>query len=144
MTALLGSRFTAAGLLLVALVFLELLVPALFPLIVAAVLIVLPPFHWATVLFFGRRAMAAPDVPVLGTRTQDAFMLALVSTTAAFLGLLVVLRAFERIGPVPREVFLIGVAYCLLLVAGPAFNWIVTWWPWRRGDAVPLRVRDEP
>lgn len=130
MIRLVGSRVAGALGLLVALVVIEQLAPDQFPVFVAAALIGLPILQWATVYFFGRRAAENPKVVGLRIRTQDAVALAIASSAAAGLGLLVVLRALALIPIVDRAVFLVGLSFCLLMVAAPAVNWLIVWRPW--------------
>lgn len=132
MIGIVGTRFAAALGLLLLLVFLQLVAPSAFPILVAAVLVVSPFLNLAAYWFFARRAVL-PDAPfTLKIRVQDALALLLASTTSAVLGVLVVLRALNVIAPVDRAIFLVGIAFALLMLAAPAVNWLVVWRPWRQ------------
>ena len=132
MMSLLGTRIAAALIVLLGLVILQLAIPEILPVIVAIALIVLPIVQWAAVGFFAARSIEDPTIISLRTRVQDAMALALAQTVGAFLGALVVLRALNIINPVDRSVFLVGIAFCLLMIAAPAVNWLWTWKPWTR------------
>lgn len=134
MIRLVGSRLVGALALLVLLIAVERLMTDQFPLFVAGALIALPILQWATVYFFGRRAVDSPEIMALRIRTQDAVALAIASSVGAALGLLVVLRALALIPYVDRAVFLVGLSFCLLMVAAPAVNWLIVWRPWIRED----------
>lgn len=144
MIGIIGSRLIAAILVFMALVTLQLLVPTLMPLVVALALIILPIIQWAAVGFFAARSMEAPEIISLRARVQDALALALAQTVGAALGLILILRALDVIQPVDRGVFLVGLAFCLLMIAAPAVNWLVTWQPWRRGYAPEGSHTEEP
>lgn len=131
MMAIIGSRLVAAALVLVTLVALQLMIPDALPAFVGMALIVLPFIQWAAVGFFAARSIEAPEILSLRARVQDATALALASTAAAVLGLLVVARQFNAIAPVDRSVFLVGLSFALIMTAAPAVNWLITWRPWR-------------
>lgn len=130
MIRLVGARLAGSVALLVVLILLQQVTADAFPLFVAGALIGLPALQWATVYFFGRRAMESPEILALRIRTQDAVALAIASSVGALLGLLVVLRALALIPFVDRAVFLVGLSFCLLMVAAPAINWLIVWRPW--------------
>ena len=131
MMALVGTRLLLAAMVFTALVLLQVTVPDILPVIVAIALIVLPIVQWAAVGFFAARSLEDPTIISLRARVQDAVALALAQTVGAFLGALVVLRALNIIDPVDRSVFLVGIAFALLMIAAPAVNWLATWKPWR-------------
>lgn len=131
MMALVGTRLAAAVIVLAALILLQVTIPDMLPLIVALALIVLPILQWAAVGFFAARSLEDPTIVSLRARVQDALALALAQTVGAALGMLVVLRALNVIPGVDRGVFLVGIAFCLLMTAAPAVNWLITWRPWK-------------
>ena len=131
MSGILGNRLAGSIGLLIILALVEELADGIFPLLVAVVLIALPVLQWATVYFFATRLDAHPDILALRARVQDAVALALASTVGALLGLLVVFRALNIIASIDRNVFLVALAYVLLMVAAPAVNWLATWKPWQ-------------
>lgn len=134
MISIVGTRIAAAAALFLLLCFLEAVTGDLFSFLVAVGLIIVPSLSWATFYFFARRAVL-PDAPfALKIRVQDALALSIASTVGAFLGLIVVLRAVNIIGPVDRSVFLVGLSFALLMIAAPAVNWLVVWTPWRPDD----------
>ena len=127
MISLLGTRVLIATVLVTALTLLELLSTELFTMTVSVILTVIPVLFWRTTAFFVRSALNHPDAPALVRQAQDHFALSVASTAAGVLGLLLILRAVTLIGPIPREVFLIGLSYALLMVAAPAVNWLLAW-----------------
>ena len=129
--AIVGTRLAASAIVLASLIALQLMIPELLPFLVGLALIVLPFVQWAAVGFFAARSIEAPEILSLRARVQDATALALASTAAAVLGLLVVARQLNAIAPVDRAVFLVGLSFALIMVAAPAVNWLVTWRPWR-------------
>ena len=131
MMALVGTRLAAAATVLATLILLQVTIPDMLPLIVALALIVLPILQWAAVGFFAARSLEDPTIVSLRARVQDALALALAQTVGAALGMLVVLRALNVIPGVDRGVFLVGIAFCLLMTAAPAVNWLITWRPWK-------------
>lgn len=131
MIGIVGTRFAAALTLLGFLAAFQFVAPEHFPVVVAGVLFVSPFLNLAAYWFFAKRAVL-PDAPyTLRIRTQDALSLLIASSTAAVLGALVVLRALNAIAPVDRSIFLVGLAFALLMLAAPAVNWLVIWQPWR-------------
>lgn len=142
MSAIHGRRVAASLTLLGVLVLINTLAPQLFPLVVALALIVSPVVCGAAAYYFTQLSLtdameAARDgrepIRSLRDRAQTSLLLAIASSAGALLGWLVVFRAFGWIPPVPRETFLVGLSYALLLIAGPAGNWLAVWRPWKRG-----------
>ncbi len=50
-------------------------------------------------------------------------------------------RALNVIPVIPRGVFLVGLAYALILLSAPAISWLIVWRPWRREVRVPVSER---
>jgi hypothetical protein len=128
---IIGTRLAAAATVFGTLVGLQLLLPDLLPFLVGVTLIVLPFVQWAAVGFFAARSIEDPAILSLRARVQDATALALASTAAAVLGGIVVGRQFNVIPAVDRGVFVVGLAFVLLMTAAPSLNWLLTWRPWR-------------
>lgn len=147
---MLGARFLASLALLGGLVAANVIFPERFAIIVAAALVIAPVITGAATYYFARESVANPSILSLRERAQTSFLLFLASLSSAALGGLVVARELERIGPVPRDIFLIGISFALLLIAGPAGNGLVTWQPWRRSaatanaDEVERRIGGHP
>lgn len=131
MRDVLGSRFLASAGLLGGLVILNVVAGSAFAFIVAVALVIAPSICWAATYYFTKRSKANPSIKSLRERAQTSFLLAIVSTTGAVLGAIVVLRELSVIAAVPRDIFLVGLAFALILVAGPALNGLVTWQPWK-------------
>lgn len=126
-------RLMRALMVLVGIIAVQLAVPDAFPIIVAALLVGLVAIQWAAAIFFNRAANADRSILSLQARAQDSVSLAVASSVAGLLGLLVVARALNIIPAVDRAVFLIGIGFALVMVAAPAVNWLVIWRPWRAG-----------
>lgn len=131
MMSIIGTRLVASAAVLAVLTVLQLTIPRVLPNLIAGALIVLPIICWAAFGFFLARALEDPTILSLRARVQDALALALAQTVGAFLGLIIVLRALEVIPPVDRGVFTVGITFCLVMIAAPAVNWLLTWRPWR-------------
>jgi hypothetical protein len=131
---MIANRLASAATLLFALTLIEAAAPALFPILVAVALVVLLSVQWAAAIFFTLASGRDPTIQSLNARAGDALALALGQTAGAVVGLLVVGRAINVIGPVPREVFLLGLSFALLMLAWPAVNWLVIWKPWNSGS----------
>lgn len=132
------SRLAGAIALLPALVLLEYLVTDAFPFFVSIALPILLLINLATAFMLARASRRAPEIVSLRARADDAIFLVAASAAAATMGLLVIGRAFGTIPPVPREVFLIGVSYALIVLSAPAVNWLIVWRPWRREVVAPI------
>jgi len=125
-----GTRLAASVALLFLLVLGQAILGDRFAIIVALGLVIVPALSWMTFWFFAKRAVQ-PDSPfTLRVRTQDALALALASSVGGLLGLIVVARALNVVPPVDRSVFLVGLAFALLMIAAPAVNWLAIWRPW--------------
>lgn len=126
-------RLVRALMVLGGIVVVQLAIPDQFPLVIGSLLVALVTVQWAAAIFFNRAANADRSILSLQARAQDAVSLAVASTVAGILGLLVVARALNIIPPVDRAVFLVGIGFALVMVAAPAVNWLVIWRPWRAG-----------
>jgi hypothetical protein len=125
-------RLARALMILVGIIIVQLAAPDAFPLLIATLLVGLVIIQWAAAIFFNRAANADRSILSLQARAQDAVSLAVASSVAAILGLLVVARALDIIPPIDRAVFLVGISFALVMVAAPAVNWLVIWRPWRQ------------
>lgn len=131
MIAIIGTRLAASAALFLLLLGLEAILPeGWFVLVVGVGLIAVPILGWATFYFFGRRAVRDDAPFTLRIRTQDAMFLAIASTVAGILGAIGLARVLNIIPPI-GSMFVVGLAFCLLMIAAPAVNWLVVWRPWR-------------
>lgn len=132
------ARIGGAVVLFLAILALELVLPDFFAPVVAFALLVAPAVNWRAYfrlreklrLVELRRRIGDADyqAPIvsLRTATNAAFFLAIASTVTASLGIFVALRALNLVEAIPREVFLVVLAYPPLLATGPAFDWLAT------------------
>lgn len=143
MRDVLGRRFLASLALLGSLVAANALFTERFVVIVAAALIVAPVVTGVATYYFTRDSVANPSIIGIRERAQTSFLLFMASMAGAILGMIVVGRELGRIGPVPRDTFLIGLAFALILIAGPAANGLVAWQPWRDHEPVSEPTAEE-
>ena len=137
MKDVLGRRFLASLALLGGLVAADLLFPERFVVIVAGALFVALVVTAVATYYFTLDSQRNPSIVSLRERAQTSFLLFLASLAGAFMGAIVIGRELGRIGPVPRDTFLVGLSFALILIAGPAANALVTWQPWRRSTPMP-------
>jgi hypothetical protein len=126
-------RLAASLVLLLVLVLLAAAVPQGFASAVGLTLVGALAIQWGAALYFNRKSAERPDIVSLRVRAQDQVALAVASTAAAVLGGITVARELALIGPVTREVSLIGLSFALLMLVAPAVNALVTFAPWREG-----------
>ena len=122
------NRLAGAAAILLALVVTEATVPTLFPLIVSVILVVSPLVCWSATVRLGRAYDFDQDDahnggPASSRMLEAAFytglFLSIASTVGAILGVVAVLRVSGLVAPTP-QVFLIGIAYVMVLIPGPA------------------------
>lgn len=118
-------RVLAATALLSGLIVGELAAPELFTLGVSAALVIAPGINWVAIGRFRVKHQANPGIRSLQAAYYTLVVLAIASTTVALIGLVVLLRAAGLVSMVPRDVFLIAIAYSLLLITAPAIEWLI-------------------
>lgn len=118
------ERLLSAGLLAVALVILQVILGEAFPIAIAAALVMAPTLSWRAYARLRRKHRVWPHIQSLRTAMFTALFLALISTELAGIGLFVVARALELVPALTREEFLVLLAWPLLLLTGPAIEWI--------------------
>lgn len=125
------ARLLIAGALFVVLAALAALTGDAFAFIVAIALLAGPIINWTAFARLRglRRLRAARGLPVirsLRSAYYASLLLAVASTVIAGLAGFTVLRAFPQLGvpPLPRTVYLLFLAYPLLLLTSPAFEWL--------------------
>lgn len=101
-----------------------------FSLFVAALLIAAPFLNWRAYFRLrakraDREALGLSPIYSLRTAYYASLFLAVASTSLALAGLYVVLRAFDLVAAFPRETFLLLLAYPLVLISGPAVEWLI-------------------
>lgn len=134
MIALIGQRLAASIALLALLTLLyAVLPPTGYVLVITAAIVATVLVQVAAFVFFSRRAIAQPEIFALQIRAKDAFVLFVASLVVAVMIVVIALRVLEAIpaSDAVRAVFAIGLAFGLLMLAGPAANWLVIWRPWR-------------
>lgn len=131
------SRATGTVLLLPALLVLEWATAGSFAILVSLALPVLLVVNIVTAVLLAQASRRAPEIVSLRARADDAVFLGAAAAAAAVMGTLVIARAFGAIQPVPREVFLVGISYALIVLSAPAVNWLVVWKPWREEVTIP-------
>lgn len=124
------NRLVGAIAILGALIVIEAISPQGFPIVVGAVLIGSTVICWAATLLLGNahdydRDEAEHGGPEASRLLEAAFyaalLLAIASTVGALLGLFAILRVANIIAPNP-QVFLIGIAWVMVLIPGPAIE----------------------
>jgi hypothetical protein len=120
------SRPLGAAVLLAILLALEFVVPTAFPLLVSVALIGGSSINWQAFWRLRSHYLADPSIVSLRTAYFAATLLAIASTSLAFVGILVAARAVNLIDAIPREVVLIGLSFPALLMTGPALDWLLT------------------
>lgn len=130
MTALLGTRLVAALVILALLVVLYAAAPAAFPFLAIATFLIALAIQIVGVRYFVPKAVTNTDILSLRVRAQDTVAGLIGLAILAGLGGLMVARALDRIPPVDRGVFLVGIVYAFLMLASPVLNALLTWKPW--------------
>lgn len=127
-----GDRARYAGIVAVAVLLgiLEAVAGELFVLVIAAVLVAAPLLNWRAFLRLrtkrrDRADLGLPPIFSLRTAYYAALFLAVASTSLAAVGLFVVARELDVVGAVPREVFLVLLSFPLVLISGPALEWLI-------------------
>lgn len=134
MISIIGTRLAASAALFLLLLGLAMVLPEdVYTLLVGLMLILVVSICWTAFWFFGRRAVRDDAPFTLRIRTQDAMFLALASTVAGVLGIVAILRVLNVIPPIGL-MFLVGMSFCLLMIAAPAVNALLIWKPWRPDD----------
>lgn len=118
------QRLASAALLALALVFGETVVGESFPIAIAAALILAPVISWRAFRKLHGKHKRWPWIQSLRSAMFTALFLALISTELAGIGLFVVARALELVPALTREQFLVLLAWPLLLLTGPALEWL--------------------
>lgn len=130
-----APRAAGAALLLLGLVALEIVAGPAFIWFVAIALLIAPAISWRAWwhlrnLRRQRAALGEPVIRSLQSAYYVALFLAIASSAIAVLAALTILRAVPGLIPaIPREVYLIGLAYPMLLLMGPAFEWLILFSP---------------
>jgi len=119
-----SRRLFAAALLAVVLEVLQVVLGEAFPVAIAAALILSPLVSWRAFRRLRVKHKRWPWIQSLRTAMFTALFLALISAELAGIGLFVVARALELVEPLTREQFLVLLAWPLLLLTGPAVEWI--------------------
>lgn len=103
----------------------------IFTVLIGVMLVPLAVFQWAVWVYLRSKLRLAEELgfslPTLNDRVEDALTHALASTAGAFAGMLVILRGAQLIGTVPRELYLVIIAYVLIIITVPALGWLDNW-----------------